>query len=67
MNPEYSAGIYVIASMEYEYILISQNRRMKEEGKIKMIKLNALKRAARMNQSGKSFVKLYEATVKLQN
>ena len=40
---------------------------MKEEGKIKMIKINALKRAARMNQHGKLVAKIYEVTAKHPN
>ena len=67
MNPDSSSDIYVTASVEAECRLIAQNRKMKEEDKIKMIKVNALKRAAHMNQSGKSFAKLVEATVNLPN
>ena len=59
MNPVSSAGIYVTASVESQCILISQNRKMKEEEKIKNIKVTALKRAARMNQRVKSFAKLF--------
>ena len=40
---------------------------MKEEEKIKMIKANALKKAARMNQHGKSFAKIFEGTAKILN
>ena len=40
---------------------------MKEEEKIKMIKVNAPKRAAYMNQWGKSSTKLVEATTYLPN
>ena len=40
---------------------------MKEENKIKIIKVNALKRDAHMNQCGKLFAKLCEATAKLPN
>ena len=67
INPYSSAGIYVTASVEAECRLIARNRKMKEEEKIKMIKLNALKRAARMNQRGNLFVKLCEETTKLPN
>ena len=58
MNTDSSAGIYVTASVEYQCRLIAQNRKMKEEEKIKNTKINALKRAARMNQRAKSFKKL---------
>ena len=47
--------------------MIYHNRKMKEENKIKIIKVNALKRAARMNQRGKLFAELCEATAKLPN
>ena len=58
MNPDYSAGIYVTASVESQCRLIAQNRKMKEEDKIKNTKVNALKRAARMNLRATSFTKL---------
>ena len=58
MNPDSSAGIYVTASVESQSRLIAQNRKMKEEEKIKNTKLNALKRAAHMNQRATSFAKL---------
>ena len=57
-RPESSARIYVTASVEAQYRMIAQNRKMKEEEKIKNIKLNALKRAARTNYHAKSFAKL---------
>ena len=53
-----SAGIYVTASVETQCILIAQNRNMKEVEKIKNTKVNALKRAARINQRATSFAKL---------
>ena len=49
MNPDSSSGIYVTASAEAQCRLIAHNRKMKEEDKIKNTKVNALKRAARMN------------------
>ena len=58
MNPDSSAGIYVTASGESQCRLIAQNRKMKEEEKIENIKINALKRVARMNQRAESFAKL---------
>ena len=58
MNPDSSAGIYVTASVEARCRLIAQNRKMKEEEKIKNTKVNALKRAARINQRTASFAKL---------
>ena len=58
MNPESSYGIYVTESVEDKRILIAQNRKMKEEEKIKTTKVNALKRAARMNLRATSFTKL---------
>ena len=58
MNPDSSSGIYVTASVEAQYILIAQNRKMKEEEKVKNTKVNALKRAARINQRATSFAKL---------
>ena len=58
MKPDSSAGIYFTASVESQCRLIAQNRKMKEEEKIKNTKLNALKRAARMNLRVTSFAKL---------
>ena len=58
MNHESSARIYVNASVEDQCRLISQNRKMKEEENIKNTKVNALKRAARINQRATSFAKL---------
>ena len=58
MNPDSSDGIYVTASVEAQCRLIAQKRKLKEEEKIKNTKVNALKRAARMNQCTKSFAKL---------
>ena len=64
MDPDSSAGIYVTASVEAQCRFIAQNRKIKEEEKIKNTKANALKRAARMNQRTTSFTKL---VAKLQN
>ena len=58
INPDSSSGIYVTISVETKCRLISQKQKMKEEEKIKNKKVNALKRAARLNQSAKSFAKL---------
>ena len=58
MNPESSAGICVTASVEDQCRLIPQNRKMKQEEKINNTKVNALKRAARMNQRATTFAKL---------
>ena len=58
MNPDSSAGIYVTASVEAQYRMISENRKIKEEEKIKNSKVNALKRAARMNLRATLFAKL---------
>ena len=58
MNPDSSTGIYVTASVEAQCRLISQNRKMKEEEKIKNTKVNALKRAAHMNLRTTPFAKL---------
>ena len=58
MNPDSSARIYVTASVEIQGRLISQNQNTKEEEKIKNTKVNALKRASRMNQRTKLFAKL---------
>ena len=58
MNPDSSAGIYVTASVESQCRMISENRKIKEEEKIKNSKVNALKRAARMNLRATSFAKL---------
>ena len=44
MKPDSSDEIHVTASVEAQYILIPQNRKMKEEEKIKNTKVNALKR-----------------------
>ena len=58
MNPDSSSGIYVTASVEAQCRLISYNRNMKEEQKIKNKKVNALKRCACMNLRATSFAKL---------
>ena len=58
MNPDSSDGIYVTASVEAQCRLIAQNRKMKQEEKTKHTKVNALKRAAHMNQCAKSSEKL---------
>ena len=49
INPDSSARIYVTTSVEDQCRLIAQNRKMKEEENIKNTKVNALKRAARIN------------------
>ena len=49
MNPDYSAGIYVTASVEYQCRFIAHKRKMKEEEKIKSTKVNDLKGVAPMN------------------
>ena len=59
MNPESSSGIYVTTPVEDQCILISKKRKMKGEEKINNTKVNALKRAAHMNQRAKSFAKLF--------
>ena len=59
MNPDSSDGIYVTALVEARCRLIDQNRKMKEEEKIKNKKVNALKRAARMNLRATLFAKLF--------
>ena len=51
MNPDSSSGIYVTASVEAQCRMIAENRKIKEEEKIKNSKVNALKRAARMLMS----------------
>ena len=58
MNPDSSVGIYVTASVESQCRMIDENRKIKEEEKIKNSKVNALKRAARMNLRATSFAKL---------
>ena len=67
MNPDSSDGIYSTELVESECGFIAQNLNMKEEDNIKMIKANALKRDAHMNQRGKSFTKLVEVTSKIPN
>ena len=64
-NPDSSAGIHFTSSVEAECRLIYHKRKMKEEEKIKNIKVNALKRAARMNQHKKLFAELCEATTNI--
>ena len=58
MNPDSSAGIYVTASVEAQCRMIAENQKIKEEEKIKNSKVNALKRAARINLRATSFAKL---------
>ena len=58
MNPDSSAGIYVTASVEAQCRIIAENRNIKEEEKIKNSKVNALKRADRINLRATSFAKL---------
>ena len=59
MNPDSSSVIYVTASVEARCRLIAQNRKMKEEEKIKSTKVNALKKSARINLRAMSFAKLF--------
>ena len=58
MNPDSSSGIYVTASVEAQCRMIAENQKIKEEENIKNSKVNALKRAARMNLRAMSFAKL---------
>ena len=58
MNPDSSAGIYVTASVEAQCRMIAENQKIKEEEKIKNSKVNALKRAARINLRAAPFAKL---------
>ena len=58
MNPDSSAGIYFTASVEAQCIIIAENRKIKEEEKIKNSKVNSLKRAARINLRATSFANL---------
>ena len=58
MNPDSSSGIYVTASVEAQRRMIAENRKIKEEEKIKNSKVNTLKRAARMNLHATSFAKI---------
>ena len=58
MNPDSSAGIYVTASVEAQYRMIADNRKIKEEEKTKNSKVNALKRAACINLRATSFAKI---------
>ena len=58
MNPDSSAGIYVTTSVEAQRRMIAENRKIREEEKIKNSKVNALKRAARMNLRAMSITKL---------
>ena len=66
MNPEYSAGIYVTASMEDECHMIDQNRKMQEEENIITSKVNVFKKSSHITKHRRSFTKLLEATDKLQ-
>ena len=59
MNPDSSAGIYVTASVEAQCRMIAENRKVQEEEKIKNSKVNALKRAARINLRATSFAKIF--------
>ena len=58
MNSASSAGIYITASVEAQCRMIGENRKIKEEEKIKNSKVNSLKRASRMNLRAPSFAKL---------
>ena len=58
MNPDSSLGIYDTASVEAQCRMIAENRKVKEEENIKNSKVNALKRAARINLRATSFAKL---------
>ena len=58
MNPDSSSGIYVTASVEAQCRMIAENQKIKEEEKIKNSKVNALKRAARINLRVTSFAKI---------
>ena len=65
MNPEYSAGIYVTASVEDECHMIDQNRKMQEEENIITSKVNVLEKSARITKHRISFAIILEATDKL--
>ena len=65
MNPDSSSGIYFTVSVQDECHMISQNRKMQEEENKRASKLNPLKKSVRITKSGRSFVKLLEATAKL--
>ena len=65
MNHEYSAGIYVTASVEDEFHMIAQNWKMQEEENIITSKVNVLEKYARITKHGRSFAKLLEETDKL--
>ena len=58
MNPDSSVGIYVTASVEAQCRMIAENRKIKEEENIKNSKVNALKRAARINLRATSVTKI---------
>ena len=58
MKPDSSDGIYVTASMEAQCRMIAENRKIKEEEKIKNTKVNALKRSDHINLRATSLAKL---------
>ena len=58
MIPDSSAGIYITSSVEAQCRMIAENRKIKEEEKINNSKVNALKRAARINLRTTSFALL---------
>ena len=66
-NSKSSLGIYVTASVEAECRLVSHHWKMKEEDKIKMIKVNVLKRADRIKQCGSCLRKFARPPPKSQN
>ena len=65
MNPEYSSGIYVTASVEDECHMIDHNRKMQEKENIITSKVNVLKNSAHITNHGRSFVKILESTEEL--
>ena len=65
MNPEYSAGIYVTASVEDECHMIDQNRKMQEEENIITSKVNVLEKSARITKHGRFFAKILKPIYEL--
>ena len=65
MNPDSSKVIYVTASVEGEFHMITHNRKMKEIKKKITPRVNAFKKSDRVTKHGSFFAKLLESTSEL--
>ena len=65
MNPDSSIGIYVTASVQDEFRMISHNWKMQYEENKRASKVNKFFKTARVTKCGSSFVNLHAETANL--